>query len=120
MYARENSNGRPVRDGGAKKTNTAHGPLGPAGGCGRQPVAHLVAAADGERSVLLHRHLDAGGDGEDARLGVANVERQLLAGDRGTVTGTHHLHLLGEAGGHALDHVADQGPARQGSVWGTA
>ena len=69
----------------------------------------LVDAGDGQAGGVLHLEGDAGRRVDLDRVAVAQVELELAADQLGAVADAGDLEALAVAGGHAGDHVGDQG-----------
>src|SRR5258708_24287530 len=78
----------------------------------RLPDPLPIGAGNEDRGRLLAGDLDVAGDREDDVVAVAQLQHQVLALDRRTVSDALDLQVLGEALGHAGDHVVDEGAHR--------
>src|SRR5260221_2716028 len=78
----------------------------------RLPDPLPIGAGNEDRGRLLAGDLDVAGDREDDVVAVAQLQHQVLALDRRTVSDALDLQVLCEALGPAGDHVVDQGAHR--------
>src|SRR6185312_5189713 len=78
----------------------------------RLPDPLPVGAGNGDRGRLLAGDLDVARDREDDVVAVAQLQHQVLALDRGAIAHPLDLQALGEALGHAGDHVVDESARR--------
>src|SRR6185437_4245334 len=76
------------------------------------PDPLTVGPGDGDLGRLLAGDLDVARDREDHIVAVAQLQHQVLALDRGAIAHALDLQVLGEAFGHAGDHVVDEGARR--------